>query len=243
MPGRRKHQKKKQKAPHPPAAVNVHHEVLCQEQPGDKENDDMKTVPSNVPNSLPTGIQYLTLLIAGLLLFATSIQACYMRKAMRVDQRAWVSVPIPATFPLDGSFVPINAQIQNGGKTPARGIGGNFVATVLLKGERMEIGKFEVGHAYNKIWGGSVFTGSPIPLSPPLKTYGATPQQIIPVGEGLRQDVANGNKFIIFFGKITYTDIFGIDHWTQFCTGSGSAIDPDSLRQCVTYNDVDPKEE
>jgi hypothetical protein len=69
--------------------------------------------------------------------------------------------------------------------------------------------------------------------------YGAqTPETFVPTPE-LRQQIANGESFIIFYGKITYVDVFGASHWTAFCTGSGSAMG--DLRKCLTYNDVDNK--
>jgi hypothetical protein len=44
-------------------------------------------------------------------------------------------------------------------------------------------------------------------------------------------------SFIVFYGRITYVDIFGTSHWTSFCTRAGSAMG--DLKKCVTYNDAD----
>ena len=44
---------------------------------------------------------------------------------------------------------------------------------------------------------------------------------------------------IIFYGKVTYFDVFGTAHWTTFCTGTGTAIQTIDLKKCVNYNDVD----
>src|SRR5205085_1577133 len=134
-------------------------------------------------------------------------QACYMRKAMRVDQRAWVSVPIPAIFRLDSPIAPVNVQITDSGKTPARGAHGTFIATVMKKGEIPAIGNFTLGHAYNKFEAGAVYPGSPLPMNIPLLDYVTTVekgQQIIPVDDKLRQEIKDGNKFILFFGRINY---------------------------------------
>jgi len=69
--------------------------------------------------------------------------------------------------------------------------------------------------------------------------YGDKPIAISP--SDLRKGLESGQYFIIFYGRITYTDIFGIKRWTNFCTGSGSAMqgEPDTLKKCVRYNDVD----
>jgi len=177
--------------------------------------------------------------ISGLALVAYFTQAYYMRQAMRVDQRAWISIPVPNVFPLDGKTIPVNLQITDSGKTPGRITETKFVATVLEKGEKPHIGDFALGHTYNKLYVGAVFPQSPIPFTFELKKYRDKSQETIAVDDRLRQDVAEGKRYIILFGRIDYTDTFGIPHWYQFCNGSGSGIDPDSVHDCIFYNDFD----
>ena len=156
--------------------------------------------------------------------------------ALLVDQRAWVNVVVPTNFPLDGSSIPASIQIANTGKTPAKHIEGDVVATVLKKGEEPSF-DFSIGHPHNRIYAGAIFPNAPINTTVAVVRYGPqTPETIVPTPD-LRQEIANGESFIIFFGKITYSDIFGTSHWTTFCTGSGSAMG--DLKKCVSYNDVD----
>ena len=89
---------------------------------------------------------WASLSISVLALVAYFVQASIMREAMRVDQRAWVSVVTPTAFPLNGTSIPVVTQIVNSGKTPARAIEGDVVATVLNRGEEMALGDFTVGH-------------------------------------------------------------------------------------------------
>ena len=159
-------------------------------------------------------------------------------EAMIEDQRAWVSVALPASFPLTGTSIPATTQITNSGKTPARGVEGDVVATVLNKGEEPALGDFSVGHPHNRMSMGVVFPGAPIPITITLIHYGPKNGEVIAPDDALRQDIANGNRFILFYGRLTYYDVFGIPHWTQFCTGSGSAMQ-DNLKKCISYNDVD----
>lgn len=161
-----------------------------------------------------------------------------MRQAMRVDQRAWVSIVIPTAFPLNGTYIPIVIQIQNTGKTPATDVEGDYIATILNKGDKPALGDFSVGHPHNRLYSGAVFPNSPIPMTLTVVGYGPTTAEPIVPDDALRQDIANGNRFIIFYGKITYYDVFGTRHWTQFCTGSGTAI-LEKLKECIIYNDVD----
>lgn len=157
---------------------------------------------------------------------------------MRVDQRAWVSIVIPTTFPLNGSSIPIVIQIQNTGKTPATGVEGNYIATVLKRGEKLALDDFRIGHAHNKLYVGALFPNSPVPMTSVVVRYGPSISESIVPDDALRQDIANGNRFIIFYGKITYNDVFGARHWTQFCTGTGVAM-LEKLKECIAYNDVD----
>src|SRR6266581_3908793 len=159
-----------------------------------------------------------------------------MHDALLVDQRAWVSVVVPPNFPLEGSSIPASIQVGNTGKTPAKDIEGDVIATVLKKGEEPSF-DFSKGHPHNRIYVGAVFPNGPINVTIPVVRYGPeTTQAIVPTPE-LRQEIADGKSFIIFYGRITYLDIFGTSHWTSFCTGTGSAIG--DLRKCISYNDVD----
>ena len=161
-----------------------------------------------------------------------------MHDALLVDQRAWVSVVVPPSFPLEGSSIPASIQIANTGKTPAKDVEGDIVATVLKKGEEPTF-DFSTGHPHNRIRAGAIFPNGPINVTIPVVRYGPqTAEAIVPTPK-LRQEIANGESFIIFYGRITYIDIFGTSHWTSFCTGSGSAMG--DLKKCVSYNDVDNK--
>jgi len=161
-----------------------------------------------------------------------------MHDALLVDQRAWVSVVVPNSFPLEGSSIPASIQIANTGKTPAKDVEGEIVATVLKKGEEPSF-DFSTGHPHNKLYAGAIFPNAPINTTITVVRYGSeAPETIVPTPE-LRQQIANGESFIIFYGKITYVDVFGASHSTAFCTGSGSAMG--GLRKCLSYNDVDTK--
>jgi len=159
-----------------------------------------------------------------------------MHDALLVDQRAWVSVVVPSSFPLEGSSIPASIQITNTGKTPAKDVDGDIVATVLKKGEEPSF-DFSTGHPHNKLYAGAIFPNAPINTTITVVRYGPqTPDTVVPTPE-LRQQIANGESFIIFYGKITYVDVFGASHWTAFCTGSGRAMG--DLKKCLSYNDVD----
>ncbi|MBZ5598559.1 MAG: hypothetical protein LAN83_09565 [Acidobacteriia bacterium] len=182
--------------------------------------------------------------ISLLALFAYFWQACIMRRAMRVDQRAWVSIPFPVNFPLNGTSIPANTQIKNSGKTPAKNAKGDVIATIFSQLDKPTIGDFSVGHPHEQLeTPGVIFPDAPVPVSIYVGTYHATGKEVTTVDEALRQDIYIGKRFILFYGRINYSDVYDIQHWTQFCTGSGSGIPSDLLKECLRYNDVDTNEE
>lgn len=173
------------------------------------------------------------------LLFSTGIaglQWYEMRHALQVDQRAWVSVVGPPSFPLEGAAIPASIQIANTGKTPAKHVEGDIIATVLKKGEEPSF-DFSTGHPHNKIRTGVIFPNGPFNVTIPVVRYGPHSEETIVPTPQLRQEIATGESYIVFFGKISYVDIFGISHWTSFCAAAGSAMG--DVKKCVSNNDVD----
>lgn len=168
-------------------------------------------------------------------------QGWLTRSSIRYNERAWLGCVLPANFPLEGLTSPANLQVTNFGKTPAREVKGEIIATELMKGEQPAF-DFSLGHPHNNFYAGAVFPTSPLPVSINVQRYGAKTATAISSAE-LRQDLESQRSYIIFYGRITYTDIFGKKHWTQFCTGSGKAMEgtvvEDTVKKCVEYNDVD----
>jgi hypothetical protein len=181
-------------------------------------------------------IDRATVLVAIAAAAIAGLQWFEMRRTLLVDQRAWVSVVLPPSFPLEGAAIPASFQITNTGKTPAKQIEGDIVATVLKKGEEPSF-DLGTGHPHSRIFVGAIFPNGPINSTIPISRYGPySAETIVPTPE-LRQAIASGESFIIFYGRITYVDVFGIPHWTSFCTVSGSGMG--DIKKCVTYNDVD----
>ena len=161
-----------------------------------------------------------------------------LQGSLSIERMCHLAQVVPNSFPLDGSSIPAPIQIANTGKTPAKDVEGDIVATVLKKGEEPSF-DFSTGHPHNKLYAGAIFPNAPINTTISVVRYGSqTPEAVVPTPE-LRQQIANGESFIIFYGKITYVDVFDVSHWTAFCTGSGSAMG--DLRKCLSYNDVGNK--
>src|ERR1700690_4270397 len=100
------------------------------------------------------------------------------------------------------------------------------------KNEKPPIGDFSVGHPHERLHApGVVFPREPVPVNIFVGTYLAkggkeatTPDDV------LRRGIAEGDRFILFYGRATYHDVFGVEHYTQFCTGCGSGIPSEVLK-------------
>jgi hypothetical protein len=245
MSGARHSKHKKTKAAHRSVKVPAVTESLCQQQPDSGEGDSVKEANQNPPGFLKDWRVNASILVSLLALFAYFTQACYMRKAMRVDQRAWVSIPFPNSFPLSGASIPVVTRIVNSGKTPAKGLLVDVFASPLNKGDKVSVGDFSTGHPHERLHApGVVFPNDPVPVDISVGTYlPEGGQQLTVPDETLRQDVASGKRFILFYGRATYHDVFEVEHYTQFCTGTGPGIPSDVLKECLSYNAVDSNEE
>ena len=131
--------------------------------------------------------------------------------------------------------------MTNTGRTPATGVQGEIVATILTKGQRPTFGDYTIGHPHNRLYAAAVFPNAPVPSTILVAQYGPTSEQYIIPDDSLRKDIANGERFIVFYGEITYSDVFGIQHWTHFCTTTAAAV-LDNLKECISYNNVDNNE-
>ena len=220
--------------PNSPSAESNSDNSLCVHECCDREKKSTKWWRSP---EVWTAIGTMMLAVFGIPSFVfLYLQLKESHEAMIEDQRAWISVPFPTNFPLTGTFIPAGTQITNSGKTLARDVQGDIIATVLNKGDEPSIGDFSVGHPHNRMYVGSVFPNAPVPTAIKVSRYGPSgPEPIIP-DEGLRQDIANGNRCIVFYGRITYYDVFGNQHWTQFCVSTSTGQD---LKKCISYNDAD----
>ena len=59
----------------------------------------------------------------------------------------------------------------------------------------------------------------------------------------IRRELLAGRAYILTYGKITFSDVFGGDHWITFCAASPrAAMQYSDAKECVEYNDTDSNE-
>jgi len=53
------------------------------------------------------------------------------------------------------------------------------------------------------------------------------------------QDLKNGRTYVATFGKISFEDLFGVQHWMTFCSWRALKAGQYAARKCTEYNDLD----
>jgi hypothetical protein len=162
-----------------------------------------------------------------------------MHHSLLVDQRAWMGFDEikEYIFKIDKPFS-VLVPLKNIGKTPANNVSGAIAVRFAMPGERID------------------FDGILTPLMGPPNGF-FLPSQSLEVLSGGKDKITgnipkawldkvnSGQGIIYVFGKVTYTDIFKVDHWTRYCMGSEpNPIGGIRFRQCrENYHGIDSNEE
>jgi hypothetical protein len=164
---------------------------------------------------------------------------------MQKDQRAWIiPAPIGPQLSLDKPLIAL-LQYTNTGKT----IGKKFTSTM-----RIEIMNAADGPTvdYSNPLLNSWLEGNLVVPNTPLQqridarrmATGTKTEEII-FTQDLKEKYEEGLVWFSVEGIVTYNDIFGIRHWTQFCGVIASPPkDPfapylPGITKCAQYNDTD----
>ncbi len=160
--------------------------------------------------------------------------------ALKVDQRAWVGFgEIKNNWTLEpNQLFSVTLPLENVGKTPAKSVSAGFKPTFFPKGKIPS--NDELDGLVNPLM------GPPASLMLPGQQHDFRPPGInaTPISAEYVQKVESGDLVIYVIAKVTYIDIFDVQHWTRYCWAS----DPDRLerirfKSCKQYNEIDPNQE
>jgi hypothetical protein len=160
-------------------------------------------------------------------------------KNFRIDERAWMAFGFKdqgnITFTFNKSFL-IPTELRNTGKTPAKNIHGNIVVSIFKKGESLDF-TYTAGHAHYGIKAGTIFPSGNIVESFEAIKHGQEHAEPIIFTAPIKDDLFKARSFLIAYGRIDYTDIFGGEHWMTFCR---YVLHPELISEdCTRYNDTD----
>lgn len=189
-----------------------------------------------------------------------------IKRQMRQDQRAWVKVeprgnPVAGGDPTNPQFnlqlssaepVVIPIRIMNTGKTPAIDIDADVFIDivdvdkdpflpnpnkVLKPGEPVPSSRYR-RVASNHVTAGIIFPGTHTEAVAKQARIGKNGKpEVDPIGIERAKKMQAEKAFIVIYGWVNYSDVFGVKHWTRFCKSLG----PDSgeRSKCPQYNRVD----
>ena len=158
----------------------------------------------------------------------------------RLSYRASISPTSwdPVTF-ADGQPIIVPVKIKNSGKTIARHVEGNIAIYPIGRNETPQF-VYTPGHANYKIETGAMFPEMPITMNFAALVHGKKKARIIILDKPMHDSLTRGDILIVAHGRIAYQDIFGVDHWVQFCVlATGQQAEAGSVPECMRYNDAD----
>ena len=208
-------------------------EPNVQQKPGKRENPSVGFL-----KLIKTDQKFRVEVIAGyagvLVLIVYALQLWVMDQTRKIDQRAWISV---TTTGFDASVnkpAVAGLQIVNTGKTPARRVEGVAIA------RKMEADKEDIEDFYyptgNYLTVGNIFPNGTSKLDIPVVDKNYDP--IIGTPE-LINDATNKRIYFVIYGKLSYEDAFGRNHWFSFCALSKNVTFNQVPQRCSSYNDFD----
>ncbi len=168
------------------------------------------------------------------------------RTQFRKDQRPWIRVNLNPNLviPVNGEFV-VPLDVVNTGKTPARDISGDVWIEILASSAAPELEPVSAKPPA-KFATGVMFTNQSVP-TPIVRVRWRTDTETEPdpITPDERQRLTTGRAYVATHGRVTYWDVFNIQHWTQFCTFTPLVNTPSPERssygakKCAEYNSVD----
>lgn len=149
---------------------------------------------------------------------------------MKVDQRPWVRVWIDvAPVQTQNPSIAGTMHFLDSGKTPARKADTTFFVERVVNGTQPT---FPEDKPLDKVLTGTQFpnaqTDAPIVFYPLSKTE--------------LDDLTANKIFFVVYGRFTYRDFFGTNHWTKFCqqwTTTAPGLIYVTYQDCTEYNDID----
>jgi hypothetical protein len=161
---------------------------------------------------------------------------------MRRDQRPWMKLNFDSFTAKTGTEIAGNLHMVNNGKTPAKKIEGRFAMEKVRNGDSPRLDYAESGNIFTT---GAIFPNEPqtkgMGMQHSVQKSGGINYEPVILTEDAFTDFMAGNIFFVAYANVSYSDFFGVRHWTKFCnflypTG---IIQTYSAKNCTDYNDID----
>lgn len=171
--------------------------------------------------------------------------------SLHLDQRAWIGPAQRGDFQWKiGDQMRFPSRIVNTGKTPAIAVESVTTSTTMSLEEMPEF-TYEPGTGHPTIHNRSAIlygSGSnPITFDLPVYKKGTRSGEILKLTPTLLAEMQSKKSFILIYGRITYQDVFGVGHWTNFCSiypepNQAASQLAEAQKRCIAYNAIDKSE-
>ena len=194
--------------------------------------------------------QLLWTIVAAVLLLVTAAlagwQGYLIHTQFRKDQRAWLKVsPVSkgAITLTEGRPIPIDIRFLNMGKTPAKQIKAHVFVEVIKNGLSPAFDEWlKKPLPHDFMTTGIIFPTEHSDMEAKRTRFqsgSTTIMEDFPLLPSENKDAIEGKSYIAIYGEARYQDVFGIDHWTRFCTWMYLGTGVYTSYECVARNDVD----
>jgi hypothetical protein len=167
----------------------------------------------------------------------------------RTALRPWIEVttikpgPPPDVLKVTvGEPAKIGGLVTNIGQTPALQPHGTYFLIRVAADSAPRLTTFNTS---GKLIGtGVIFPKRDIPLHAVLESHNFVSggDDPLPLSANDVEDWTAGRAYFVLYGKITYGDVFNVEHWTDFCFVFSADISSSATSRagnCVEFNDVD----
>jgi hypothetical protein len=181
-----------------------------------------------------------------------------VEREMRQDQRPWITIELTpdsessgqkvSTTVTVGKSLVIPVRLRNIGKTPAQDTGSAFAIQIRGPSDRLFL-PLDMTHpphvnnpkefvGINKVTSGTIFPEQfhDLPILD-IGVVAAGQSRSIVINQDEIDRLTSGSALIYVVGTATYSDEFGLHHWTRFCTTLPKT--ENAKLECVKYNRAD----
>ncbi len=186
----------------------------------------------------PDWVAIFTAFLAFFALASTIVVALQLRDSHRnfvVDERAWLSLESDNRPELqEGQTVTSVLHVANTGKTPASNIVLHIALENLRSGESPRL-KYDIPHwAYTS---GMQWPNGRQDFTTTMFVHQAN--GFVVLTPEMHADLVSGKSYLALYGKASYFDIFGKQHWVQLCRYYLYEPGTYNAEECSNYNSVD----
>lgn len=237
---RRDQQSSTERDPAPSLASDSHEDGSAKRMTDAQQNEQIKKLKGRIARGekYMIGLTFAMVVVAALQSFMTREQIQDARRALELEQRAWIGVKDVSGEPVAGKPMLATVTVHNSGSTPAREITVQYFAVLGVGKEYPPTPTFNPSADRNTERRSVAVAPPGMSFSVIAPVRGIGPDEgVVIMNESLVTAIAQDQFRIYVYGRVMYKDVFDSAHWLDFCylyVGSQRGY-----AQCREHNDFD----